>query len=214
MRAGGGPRGRIDAYSRKDGGMKNGTTNILIVGVGGQGVLLASEILCEVAKVLGLDAKKSEVHGMSQRGGVVTSHVRFGKKVYSPLIPDGEADVILAFEIAEGLRWAGELKKGGTIIVNNQRIVPPIVTTGKFSYPDELEKKIRAKAEKAIVIDAFDIAAKLGNTRLVNTILLGVMSNSIDLEEEKWLEVIERMAPKGTGEINKKAFLEGREHKK
>ena len=194
--------------------MKNGTTNVLIVGVGGQGVLLASEILCEVAKVMGLDAKKSEVHGMSQRGGVVTSHVRFGKKVYSPLIPDGEADVILAFEIAEGLRWAGELKEGGTIIVNNQRIVPPIVTTGKFSYPDGIEKGIREKAEKAIIIDAFDIAAELGNTRLVNTILLGVISNSIDLEEEKWLEVIERMAPKGTGEINKKAFLEGRKHTK
>lgn len=193
--------------------MKNGTTNVLIVGVGGQGVLLASEILCEVAKVLGLDAKKSEVHGMSQRGGVVTSHVRFGKKVRSPLIPDGAADVILAFEIAEGLRWAGELKAGGTMIVNNQRIIPPIVSTGKFSYPGELEEKIREKAEKTIIIDAFDIASKLGNTRLVNTILLGVMSNSIDLEEEKWLEVIERMAPKGTGEINKKAFLEGRKQK-
>ena len=193
--------------------MKNGTTNVLIVGVGGQGVLLASEILCEVAKVLGLDAKKSEVHGMSQRGGVVTSHVRFGKKVRSPLIPDGAADVILAFEIAEGLRWAGELKAGGTMIVNNQRIIPPIVSTGKFSYPGELEEKIREKTEKTIIIDAFDIASKLGNTRLVNTILLGVMSNSIDLEEEKWLEVIERMAPKGTGEINKKAFLEGRKQK-
>ncbi len=193
--------------------MKNGTTNVLIVGVGGQGVLLASEILCEVAKVLGLDAKKSEVHGMSQRGGVVTSHVRFGKKVHSPLIPDGGADVILAFEIAEGLRWASELKAGGTMIVNNQRIVPPIVSTGKFSYPDELEKKIREKVEKTIIIDAFDIASELGNTRLVNTILLGVISNSIDLEEEKWLEVIERMAPKGTGEINKKAFLEGRKQK-
>jgi len=97
--------------------------------------------------------------------------------------------------------------------VNNQRIIPPIVTTGKFSYPDELEKKIREKVEKTIIIDAFDIASTLGNTRLVNTILLGVMSNSIDLEEEKWLEVIERMAPKGTGEINKKAFLEGRRQK-
>ena len=193
--------------------MKNGITNVLIVGVGGQGVLLASEILCEVAKVLGLDAKKSEVHGMSQRGGVVTSHVRFGKKIYSPLIPDGEADVILAFEIAEGLRWAGELKAGGTIIANNQRIVPPIVSMGKFSYPDELEKKIREKVEKVTIIDAFGIASKLGNTRLVNTILLGVMSSSIDLEEKKWLEVIERMAPKGTGEINQKAFLEGRRYK-
>jgi indolepyruvate ferredoxin oxidoreductase beta subunit len=150
---------------------------------------------------------------MSQRGGVVTSHVRFGKKVNSPLIPDGEADVILAFEIAEALRWAGELKEGGRMIVNNQRIIPPIVSTGKFSYPDELEKKIKNEVDTAIIIDAFDIAAKLGNTRLVNTILLGVMSNSIDLEEQKWLEVIERMAPKGTGEINKKAFLEGRKQK-
>ncbi|HER43070.1 MAG TPA: indolepyruvate oxidoreductase subunit beta, partial [Candidatus Eisenbacteria bacterium] len=175
----------IAAHSRKERGMKNGTTNVLIVGVGGQGVLLASEILCEVAKVMGLDAKKSEVHGMSQRGGVVTSHVRFGKKVYSPLIPDGEADVILAFEIAEGLRWAGELRAGGTIIVNRQKIVPPIVATGKFSYPEELEEKIRGKADKVIIIDAFEIAEGLGNTRLVNTILLGVMSNSIDLEEER-----------------------------
>jgi len=192
--------------------MKNGTTNVLIVGVGGQGVLLASEILCEVAKLMGLDAKKSEVHGMSQRGGVVTSHVRFGKKVYSPLIPEGEADVILAFEFAEGLRWVGEMRENGTIIVNSQRIIPPIVTTGTFAYPEQIEKRIRERAKHAIVLDAFEIAGMLGNPRLVNTILLGVLSNSIDLEEEKWLEVIERMAPKGTGELNKKAFLEGRKH--
>jgi indolepyruvate ferredoxin oxidoreductase beta subunit len=190
--------------------MKNGTTNVLIVGVGGQGVLLASEILCEVAKVMGLDAKKSEVHGMSQRGGIVTSHVRFGEKVYSPLIPDGEADAILAFEIAEGLRWVGELKVGGTIIVNTQRIVPPIITTGKFTYPEEVEKRIKERAKNAVLLDAFAVATELGNPRLVNTILLGVLSNSIDLEQQKWLEVIERMAPKGTGELNKKAFLEGR----
>jgi indolepyruvate ferredoxin oxidoreductase beta subunit len=191
--------------------MKNGTTNVLIVGVGGQGVLLASEILCEIARIMGLDAKKSEVHGMSQRGGVVTSHVRFGKKVYSPLIPEKEADIILAFEIAEGLRWIDELKEGGTMIASNQRIVPPIVSTGKFDYPTEIEKRIKEKAHSAKIVDAFAIAKNLGNTRLVNTILLGVLSQSIDLEEEKWLEVIERMAPKNTGEINKKAFLEGRQ---
>ena len=190
--------------------MKNGTTNVLIVGVGGQGVLLASEILCEIARVMGLDAKKSEVHGMSQRGGVVTSHVRFGKKVYSPLIPEKEANIILAFEIAEGLRWIDELKESGTIIASNQRIVPPIVSTGKFDYPAEIEKKIKKKVPSAKIIDAFSIAKNLGNTRLINTILLGVLSQSIDLEEEKWLEVIERMAPKKTGEINMKAFLEGR----
>jgi len=190
--------------------MKNGTTNVLIVGVGGQGVLLASEILCEVAKLLGLDAKKSEVHGMSQRGGVVTSHVRFGKKVYSPLIPLGEADIILSFEIAEALRWVHYLRPGGTLIASDQKIIPPITTTGKFSYPEDIEKKIKARAPKTKVVAAYDIGKKLGNPRLVNTILLGVLSREIDLEEDKWLQVIERMAPKGTGEINKKAFLEGR----
>lgn len=188
----------------------NKTTNVLIVGVGGQGVLLASEILSEVARVMGLDAKKSEVHGMSQRGGVVTSHIRFGTKVFSPLIPEGEADVVLAFESAEGLRWTHELKNGGTMIVNTQKLVPPITTTGKFSYPENVEKQLEDTVPGVKLIDAFAIATKLGNSRLVNTILLGVLSQSIDLEEEKWLEVIERMAPKGTGELNKKAFLEGR----
>lgn len=190
--------------------MKNGTTNVLIVGVGGQGVLLASEMLCQVAKVMGLDAKKSEVHGMSQRGGVVTSHVRFGKKVHSPLIEEGAADVILAFEVAEGLRWVHYLRSGGTIIVNEQKMIPPITTTGKFSYPEKVEESIKARVPKTTVIDAFEIGKKLGNTKLVNTILLGVLSNDLDLEESKWLQVIEKMAPKGTGEINKQAFLEGR----
>jgi indolepyruvate ferredoxin oxidoreductase, beta subunit len=190
--------------------MKDGTTNVLIVGVGGQGVLLASEILCEVAKVMGLDTKKSEVHGMSQRGGVVTSHVRFGNKVYSPLITEGEADVILAFEIAEGLRWVHYLRPGGTIIVNEQKIVPPITTTGKFAYPDKVEDQIKARVPNTKLVDGYGIALKLGNPRLVNTVLLGVLSNAIDLEQEKLLQVIERMAPKGTGELNKKAFLEGR----
>jgi indolepyruvate ferredoxin oxidoreductase beta subunit len=190
--------------------MKNGITNVLIVGVGGQGVLLASEILCEVAKVMGLDAKKSEVHGMSQRGGVVTSHVRFGEKVFSPLIPSGEANVILAFELAEGLRWVHKLAEGGTFIVNDHTLVPPITATGKFFYPEDVMGKIKARAPEAKLIEATDIALELGNPRLVNTILLGVLSQSIDLEEEKWLEVIERMAPKNTGEINKKAFLAGR----
>jgi indolepyruvate ferredoxin oxidoreductase beta subunit len=190
--------------------MKNGPTNVLIVGVGGQGVLLASEILCEVAKVMGLDAKKSEVHGMSQRGGVVTSHVRYGKKVYSPLIPLGEADVILGFEIAESLRWLHYLKPGGIVIASDQKLIPPITTTGKFSYPEKIAEKIKARAPQSKIIDAYGRAAKLGNARLVNTILLGVLSQAIDLEEDRWLQVIERMAPKGTGEINKKAFLEGR----
>jgi indolepyruvate ferredoxin oxidoreductase beta subunit len=190
--------------------MENGTTNVLIVGVGGQGVLLASEILSEVARHMGLDAKKSEVHGMSQRGGAVTSHVRFGKKVYPPLIPYGAADTILAFELAEGMRWVHELKDGGTIIVNRQEIVPTITATGKYAYPENAEETIRKRAPNAKFIDAYEIAKDLGNTRLVNTILLGVPSASIPLDGKTWLEVIERMAPKGTGDINKKAFLTGR----
>jgi indolepyruvate ferredoxin oxidoreductase beta subunit len=190
--------------------MKNGTINILIVGVGGQGVLLASEILSEVARISGLDAKKSEVHGMSQRGGIVTSHVRFGKKVNSPLIPHGEADVVLAFEMAEALRWADEVAQRGTMIVNHQEIIPPITITGKFKYPEDAAAQVAAAVPNAQIIDAYSIAEKLGNTRLVNTILLGVLSRLIDLDESKWLEVIERRAPKGTGELNKKAFLEGR----
>jgi indolepyruvate ferredoxin oxidoreductase beta subunit len=147
---------------------------------------------------------------MAQRGGVVTSHVRFGEKVHSPLIPTGEADVVLAFELAEGLRFVNELKEGGTIIVNRQEIIPPISATGKFSYPGNAEESIRKREPAAKFIDAFRIAGDLGNPRLVNTILLGVLSCSIDLEETTWLEVIEAMAPKGTGELNKKAFLAGK----
>jgi len=190
--------------------MRNGTTNVLIVGVGGQGVLLASEILSEVARRSGLDVKKSEVHGMSQRGGVVTSHVRFGQKVLSPLIPGGEADVILGFELAEGMRWVHELAEGGRIIVNSQRIVPPITATGKFSYPADVIERIRARTPQAKIIDAIGIAKELGNPKLVNTILLGFLSKLLDLDEKVWLEVIEKMAPKGTADINRKAFLEGR----
>jgi indolepyruvate ferredoxin oxidoreductase beta subunit len=190
--------------------MKNGITNVLIVGVGGQGVILASEILTEVAKLTGLDAKKSEVHGMSQRGGVVTSHVRFGEKIYSPLIPSGESDVILAFELAEGLRWVHQLAEGGTFIVNDHRLVPPITATGKFFYPEDAMERIRTRVPGAKLVEATDIATELGNPRLVNTILLGVMSQSLDLPDDKWLEVIGRMSPKGTGELNKKAFLAGR----
>ena len=192
--------------------MNKSTTNVLIVGVGGQGVLLASEILTEVAKRNGMDAKKSEVHGMSQRGGIVTSHVRFGEKVNSPLIPSKESDVILAFEIAEGLRWVGEKSSGGKIVVNTQKIIPTITTTGKFSYPKDIEAKIREVASDAIFIDGYGIALELGNPRLVNTILLGVLSQFLEIERDIWLEVIEKMAPKGTAEINRKAFLRGAEY--
>lgn len=185
-------------------------TNVLMCGVGGQGVILASDILSTVAMLAEMDVKKSEVHGMSQRGGVVTSHVRFGFAVHSPLIPTGQSDVILAFELAEGMRWVDELKDGGTIIINRQEIVPPITATGTYAYPENAEETIRKRSPNATFIDAFAIAKDLGNTRLVNTILLGILSQALQLEEKTWLEVIERMAPKGTGELNKKAFQAGR----
>jgi len=193
--------------------MKNGTTNILLAGVGGQGVLLASEILTEVAKSSGMDAKKSEVHGMSQRGGVVTSHVRFGEKVFSPLIPEGEVDALLALEIAEGLRWMHEIAEDGRVVVNDQKIIPTIVYSGGgFEYPESPEKRILEKNPDAIIVNAFEIARELGNVRLVNTIMLGTLSQSLEIDEKTWLDVIERMAPKGTGELNRKAFGKGRNY--
>ncbi len=189
---------------------KNSIVNVLIVGVGGQGVLLASQILSNVALQSGLDVKKSEVHGMAQRGGVVSSHIRFGKKVYSPLIPNGKADVILAFEKAEALRWAHELKSGGSMIVNNHKLIPPIAVDPKYVYPDDSLDQLKEKVEHLNVVNAADVAEKLGNPRLANTVLLGALSKTQDIKEETWREVISRRVPKGTTEANLKAFAAGR----
>ena len=191
----------------------NSGKNVLIVGVGGQGVLLASEILSSVAVEAGYDAKKSEVHGMSQRGGVVSSHIRFGKKVYSPLINEGDADVILAFEEAEALRWIHFLKDDGVVIVNEYKLVPPIVVTEKLKYPDDPLKTISKSVSKLISIDAGSEAENLGNPRLVNTILLGILSTTLPVKEEIWIDVIRKRVPKGTEELNVKAFKKGREFK-
>lgn len=189
---------------------KNSVKNILIVGVGGQGVILASDILSEVAMTSGLDVKKSEVHGMAQRGGVVSSHVRFGKKVSSPLIPKGEADVILSFELAEALRWLGFLKPGGRVIANSQKVVPPIVSTGLAKYPEEAEETLRRSAGNAILVDALSIAEELGNPRLVNTILLGMTSRLLQLPDSNWKKVVSERVPKAFKELNLKAFEKGK----
>ena len=191
----------------------NSGKNVLIVGVGGQGVLLASEILSSVAVEAGYDAKKSEVHGMSQRGGVVSSHIRFGEKVYSPLINEGDADVVLAFEEAEALRWIHFLKDDGVVIVNEYKLVPPIVVTEKLKYPDDPLKTISKSVSKLISIDAGSEAENLGNPRLVNTILLGILSTTLPIKEEIWIDVIRKRVPKGTEELNIKAFKKGREFK-
>jgi indolepyruvate ferredoxin oxidoreductase beta subunit len=187
------------------------TTNVLIVGVGGQGIILASEILSGVAMAEGMDVKKSEVHGMAQRGGVVTSHVRFGLEVFSPLIPHGTADVILAYESAEGLRWCHELKPGGTIIVNSQRIIPPTASSKEYDYPADALAQIRSLGVNMIEVDAAGICEEIGNPKLGSTVLLGTLSTQLSIPESAWLEVIQRRVPKGTEELNVTAFHRGKE---
>jgi indolepyruvate ferredoxin oxidoreductase beta subunit len=187
--------------------MPDKVTNVFISGVGGQGILLASEILSEVALARGLDVKKSEVHGMAQRGGSVVSHVRFGEKVYSPVIAEREADLLVSFEKMEGLRWIHYVAPGGTVIVNSQEIVP----SGLEEYPRGMADAIRARHPDALVIDALALAKEAGNTRAVNTVMLGAFSNYLTFEEAEWTQAIERRVPKKTIDINLTAFRLGRE---
>jgi len=191
--------------------MDNKTTNVLIVGVGGQGVLLASEVLSDAAMKAGLDVKKSEVHGMSQRGGVVTSHVKFGPKVYSPIIPYGEADILLSFEQAEALRSLDWLKKGGMVVTSRTKLVPPIATSGKVKYPDDPVADVKTRAENVIAVDADKIALELGNPRLVNILLLGIVSTDLDFDVSVWESAIRDRVKAKFVDINLKAFARGRE---
>jgi indolepyruvate ferredoxin oxidoreductase beta subunit len=184
--------------------------NLLLVGVGGQGVILASEMIIAAVHHAGMDVKKSEVHGMSQRGGVVSSHVRYGEKVYSPLVETGQADIILAFEAAEALRFAHELKPEGYLYTSPYTLVPPIAGK-KFHYPDDPISQVIKKVKNAIVIDAVDIALKLGNTRLANSVFLGALSHNSGIDIIDWEYAIEKLAPKKTGPANLEAFRRGRE---
>jgi indolepyruvate ferredoxin oxidoreductase beta subunit len=191
--------------------MKKNTTNVLIVGVGGQGVLLASELLSETAMSAGYDVKKSEVHGMSQRGGVVTSHVKFGPKVFSPIIPYGQTDLLISFEQAEALRAVDWLKKDGLIAVSTTRLVPPITAGGKFHYPDDPIADLRKKVKNVIAIEADKIARELGDSRLVNTLLLGVISTRLEFNNTLWEKVMRQKVKAKFVDINLKAFAKGRE---
>jgi len=194
--------------------MSENDYKILIVGVGGQGVLLASEIISEVAMMHGFDIKKSEVHGMSQRGGVVSSHIKIAPKVYSPTIQHGQADILMAFEQAEGLRAIDWMKKDGVAIISRTQLVPAIVTSSKqFTYPDGAVEQMRGMADKVIAVDADQIAAELGNPRLVNTILLGIVSNYLPFETDLWVEVIKKRVKARFVDINLKAFNRGRKVK-
>lgn len=183
--------------------------SILIVGVGGQGTLLTSRVLGSVLNGQGYDVKMSEVHGMAQRGGSVVTHVRYGDKVYSPIIDIGNADILLAFENMEALRWQHYLKDDGMLIVNNQQIDPMPVITGSAEYPDDVIDKIKAQKKNTIVVDAYDIASGLGNIRVVNTVLLGVLAKNLPLDVKLWEKAISETVPTKTVDINLAAFRQG-----
>ncbi len=181
------------------------TKNIMIVGVGGQGTLLASRILGNTVIGEGYDVKVSEVHGMSQRGGSVVTYVKFGEKVYSPIIDKGEADIILAFETLEAYRALPYLREGGKIIINTQKINPMPVITGAAQYPENIEEKISKKVD-TVLVDALKYAKEAGNTKAVNVVLIGVMARSTDIPYEKWVETIKKTVPEKFLEVNLKAF--------
>lgn len=188
------------------------TKNIMIVGVGGQGTLLASRILGNTVITEGYDVKVSEVHGMSQRGGSVVTYVKYGEKVYSPIIDKGEADIILAFEMLEAYRAMPYLKKGGKMIVNTQEIAPMPVITGAAKYPENIAEKLAANLDVTCV-DALSLAMEAGNSKAVNVVLIGLMAKNTDIAYEKWVETIRTTVPEKFLDINLKAFDFGYYHK-
>jgi len=187
----------------------NMVTNILIVGVGGQGTILASRILSYLAQESGHDVKVSEIHGMAQRGGSVVTQVRMGEKVYSPLIAEGQADMILAFELLEALRWLPYLKKGGTVIVNNQAIPPVPVLLGLQEYPGNVVDRIRAKVPDTLAVNALDLARECGNDKASNVVLMGVLARKMGFGHEVCIRALEEKVPAKFLELNKKAFEKG-----
>ena len=184
------------------------TRNIMIVGVGGQGTLLTSRILGGIMLGAGYDVKVSEVHGMAQRGGSVVTYVRYGDKVAEPIVEEGQADVLIAFEQLEALRYAHFLKRDGVLIVNTQRIDPMPVVTGAAEYPEGIVDKLRGEY-KVIDVDAMSEALKLGNPKVFNVIVLGVAARHMDFSKEQWFEVIEKTVKPKFVEMNKQAFEAG-----
>ena len=187
------------------------TKNVMIVGVGGQGSLLASKLLGRLLLNKGYDIKVSEVHGMSQRGGSVVTYVRFGEKVYSPVIDKGQADFIVSFEELEAARWTEYLKPGGKIITNTQQISPMPVIIGAAEYPQDLLEQMHAKGLDVDAIDALSLAEQAGSSKAVNIVLMGRLSKYFDIPVQEWLEAIEASVPAKFLELNKKAFQLGLE---
>jgi indolepyruvate ferredoxin oxidoreductase, beta subunit len=193
--------------------MEQQVTNILVVGIGGQGVMTATEILAEAAISLGNDAKKTEVAGMAQRGGVVSSHLRFGLKVLSPQITPGTADLLLAFEAAEALRWCHYLKPGGLVLMNTAKLVPPVVNIGLYDYPNDPIAEVRARGYAVHAFDAMEIAMTLGDVRLGNTVMLGAASDHLPFPADALLAaIVKRFSARKPQlvELNRKAFEAGR----
>ena len=183
--------------------------NIMIVGVGGQGTLLASRLLGKVAQKQGYDVKVSEIHGMSQRGGSVVTYVKMGRKVYSPVIEKGEADFLLAFEKLEALRWIDYLKKDGTMVLNDQGIDPMPVITGSTAYPEGIIDKLAAAGARVRSIDALGIAMECGNIKAVNIVLIGLLAGTSSIAKDVWLESLKESVPQKFLDVNVRAFDAG-----
>ena len=188
----------------------SGTTGVLLSGVGGQGVLLASYVLSQAAMAEGYDVKQSEVHGMSQRGGSVVSHLRFGQEVHSPLVTPGTADLLLSFETLEALRYVHWLRPGGLLVYNMLRINPSTVAAGLATYPDDIRGRIAAAWENSLPVDATALAEQAGNVRAANMVLVGAIAGRLPFKAETWRAIVERVVPPKTIDANLKAFEAGR----
>jgi indolepyruvate ferredoxin oxidoreductase beta subunit len=184
--------------------------NILFCGVGGQGILLASEVTAYSLLAAGMDVRKSEVHGMAQRGGSVTAHLRYGGKVYSPLISPGEADIVVAFEMLEAARYLPYMHSGSKVIVNTHKIYPPAVATGKMTYPENVLEELTGRDIHVKELDAFEIASKVGEVRAVNIVMVGVLSTYLPVDEQVFMDVMNERIPERFRDVNIKAFQEGR----
>jgi len=188
---------------------KNEVKSVLFAGVGGQGILKASDIICEVLIAAGYDVKKSEVHGMAQRGGCVTSHVRYGSKVYSPLEKSGNVDILVSFEKMESLRYLQYLRKDSSIIVNSEKIYPPEVNIGASPYPSDIIKNIKNKFALVYEVDAADLARKAGSVKTSNIVLLGALSKLMNIDRRIWVKIIETSFPEKLVKMNIDAFQMG-----
>ncbi len=187
-------------------------TNIAIAGVGGQGIILASDVIAEAALCAGHDVKKNEVHGMAQRGGSVVSEIRFGERIYSPLIPDGEVDFLVGLELLEALRHAYRLRPDGLMIADELRVQPAVRPPGAPEYPADVVARLRSSVERVVIVSAAKLAAEAGNARAANTVLIGVLSQHVALPLEAWQTALRSCLRPSLVEVNLKAFELGRRH--